>query len=218
MIRSALQLSLTVALLSTACVAVAGTAFGLLLARCRFRGREWLDALLTLPLVLPPTVTGYYLIVLLGRRGWLGSSLFEMTGVSIPFTWVACVIAASVMAFPLMVRAARVAFEEVDPRYEWAAASLGHGAPSIFFRVLLPLARRGLIGGVILSFARALGEFGATLMLAGNVPGRTQTLPLAIYEAVAAGEDRTALLLSVLLTAVSVAVILSAGWLGRAAR
>ena len=215
MLLSALKLSLLVAGLATVGVAVLGTWSGWLLARRCFRGREWIDALLNLPLVLPPTVTGYYLIVLLGRRGWLGEPLYSTTGWSIPFTWFACVIAAGVMAFPLMVRAARVAFEELDPRFELAAASLGHGPWSVFFRVVLPLARRGLAAGLVLSFARALGEFGATLMLAGNIPGRTQTLPLAIYEAVMTGEDRTALLLSALLTAVSVIVIVSAGRLGR---
>ncbi len=213
----ALRLSLLVAGMATVCVAVLGTLAGWLLARRRFAGRELLDALLTLPLVLPPTVTGYYLLVLLGRQGLLGRPLFELAGWSIPFTWVACAIAAAVMAFPLMVRAARVAFEEVDGRHELAAASLGHGAGSIFFRVLVPLARRGLIAGVILAFARALGEFGATLLLAGNVPGRTQTLPLAIYEAIATGEDDAALVMSLLLTAISVIVIVAAGHLGRRA-
>ena len=213
----ALRLSLLVAGMATVCVAVLGTLAGWLLARRRFAGRELLDALLTLPLVLPPTVTGYYLLVLLGRQGLLGRPLFELAGWSIPFTWVACAIAAAVMAFPLMVRAARVAFEEVDSRHELAAASLGHGAGSIFFRVLVPLARRGLIAGVILTFARALGEFGATLMLAGNVPGRSQTLPLAIYEAIATGEDDAALVMSLLLTAISVIVIIAAGHLGRRA-
>lgn len=211
----ALRLSLTVAVAATVVVALAGTAAGWLLARRRFRGREALDAVLHLPLVLPPTVTGYYLIVLLGRRGVIGGPLYETAGLAIPFSWVACVVAASVMAFPLMVRAARVAFEELDPRHELAAASLGHSAGSIFVRVVLPLARRGLAAGLVLAFARALGEFGATLMLAGNIPGRTQTLPLAIYEAVLTGEDRLALILSALLTLVSLAVIVAAGRLGR---
>jgi molybdate transport system permease protein len=215
MLLPAFRLSILVAGLATLLVAVLGTWSGWTLARRRFRGREWLDALLNLPLVLPPTVTGYYLIVLLGRRGLLGQPLFELSGWSVPFTWVACVVASAVMALPLMVRAARVAFEELDPRHELTAAMLGHGPFSIFLRVVLPLARRGLIAGVVLAFARALGEFGATLMLAGNIPGRTQTLPLAIYEAVVTGEDRTALVLSALLTAVSVIVIVVAGRLGR---
>jgi len=215
MIPSALRLSIVAAGLATLLVAVAGTTAGWMLARHRFRGRELVDAMLSLPLVLPPVVTGYYLIALLGRRGPVGAPLFETTGFTIPFTWVACVIAASVMSFPLMFRAARVAFEELDSRHELAAASMGHGPASIFFQVVLPLARRGLAGGVVLAFARALGEFGATLILAGNVPGRTQTLPLAIYEAVAMGEDRTALLLSLALTLVAVAVMFAAGRLGR---
>jgi molybdate transport system permease protein len=214
MILRALELSLLAAGTATAAVVALGTAAGWILARRRFRGRELIDALLSLPLVLPPTVTGYYLIVLLGRRGIVGEPLHALTGRSIPFTWVACAIAAGVMAFPLMARAARVAFEETDSRHELIAASLGHGRTSIFFRVVVPLARRGLIAGAVLAFARALGEFGATLMLAGNIPGRTQTLPLAIYEAVMAGQDRTALAASGLLTAVSVAVMLAAGRMG----
>jgi len=215
MILDALGLSLTVALASTAIVSVLGTLAGWLLARARFRGRDTVDALLNLPLVLPPTVTGYYLIALLGRRGVLGGPLFVATGWSVPFTWVACVLAASVMAFPLMARSARVAFEGIDPRHEIAAASLGHGRLSYLLRVALPIARRGLASGIVLAFARAIGEFGATLMLAGNIPGRTQTLPLAIYDAVLAGADRAALALSALLTLVSVAVMLAAGSLGR---
>lgn len=218
MIASALRLSLIVALLATLIVAVGGTALGWLLARRSFRGRDLLDALLSLPLVLPPTVTGYYLIVLLGRRGLLGGPLFEATGWSAPFTLAACVIASATLALPLMLRSARVAFEELDRRHELAAAALGHGPRSVFFRVALPLARRGLVAGVVLSFARAVGEFGATLMLAGNIRGRTQTLPLAIYEAVATGEDRDALVMALLLTAVSVVVVLSASRLWGTAR
>jgi molybdate transport system permease protein len=215
MILPALELSLLVAFVSTAIVACLGGLSGWALARWNFRGREILDALLSLPLVLPPTVTGYYLIVLLGRTGPLGEPIYRLTGWSVAFTWVACVIAASVMAFPLMHRSARVAFEQIDSRHEIAAMTLGHGRVSTFFRVVIPLARRGLMAGVILAFARSLGEFGATLMLAGNIPGRTQTLPLAIYEAFTSGEDRTALLLSLLLTVVSVVVMIAAGRLGR---
>lgn len=218
MIGSAFRLSLLVAALATLLVAVTGTLAGWLLARRPFRGRELLDALLSLPLVLPPTVSGYYLIVLLGRRGLIGGPLFDATGWSVPFTWLACVLASAVLAFPLMLRSARVAFEEIDRRHELAAAALGHGRWSIFLRVVMPLARRGLIAGTVLSFARAVGEFGATLMLAGNIPGRTQTLPLAIYEAVATGEDRKALVMALLLTAVSVAVIVSASRLTRSPR
>jgi molybdate transport system permease protein len=215
MIVSALILSLWVTAIATLVVAVSGTLLGYLISRRRFPGRGLLEALLTLPLVLPPTVTGYYLIVLLGRRGLLGESILEWTGFAIPFTWVACVIAAALMAFPLMLRAALVAFESIDERQVLAAASLGHGRVSTFFRVMLPMARRGLMAGVVLSFARALGEFGATLMLAGNIPGRTRTLPLAIYEAALAGEDREALIMAGLLTLVSVVVMVLASRLDR---
>lgn len=208
MIASALWLSVVVAVLATAFALSLGTAAGWWLARRPFAGRELVDALFSLPLVLPPTVTGYYLLVLLGRKGLLG-------GLAIPFTLAACVIAATVMAFPLVVRAARVAFEEIDPRQRLAAASLGHGTGSTLWRVELPLARRGLAAGAALGFARALGEFGATLMLAGNIPGRTQTLPLAIYEAAMTGEDSAALALCVALTLVSVAVLIAVGRLGR---
>ncbi len=211
----ALRLSLLVAFSATLLVAAAGGLAGWILARRRFPGRDVAAALLSVPLVLPPTVTGYYLLVLLGRRGWIGAPLQSLAGWSIPFTWAACVVAAAVMAFPLMMRAARAAFEQIDPRHELAAASLGHGPLSILFRVLVPLARRGLTVGLVLAFARALGEFGATLLLAGNIPGRTQTLPLAVYEAVATGEDRTALVLALCLTLVSVAVMLVAERLGR---
>ncbi len=208
MIGSALALSLIVALAATVLAVGAGTGAGWLLARRAFPGREILDALISLPLVLPPTVTGYYLLVALGRRGPFGA-------LAIPFTLAACIVAATVMALPLVVRAARVAFEEIDPRQRLAAASLGHGAASTLWRVELPLARRGLAGGAALAFARALGEFGATLMLAGNIPGRTQTLPLAIYEAAMTGEDATALAMCVALTGVSIVVLLIVGRLGR---
>ncbi len=208
MIASALFLSIVVATLATAIAVALGTGAGWFLARRAFAGRELVDALLSLPLVLPPTVTGYYLLVVLGRKGPLG-------GLAIPFTLAACVVAATVMAFPLVVRAARVAFEEIDPRQRLAAASLGSGSVSTLWRVELPLARRGLAAGAALGFARALGEFGATLMLAGNIPGRTQTLPLAIYEAAMTGENSTALALSIALTAVSVVVLLIVGRLGR---
>lgn len=208
MIASALFLSIVVATLATAIAVALGTGAGWFLARRAFAGRELIDALLSLPLVLPPTVTGYYLLVVLGRKGPLG-------GLAIPFTLAACVVAATVMAFPLVVRAARVAFEEIDPRQRLAAASLGSGSVSTLWRVELPLARRGLAAGAALGFARALGEFGATLMLAGNIPGRTQTLPLAIYEAAMTGENSTALALSIALTAVSVVVLLIVGRLGR---
>jgi molybdate transport system permease protein len=207
MVWPALKLSLFVAVVATTFAAIAGTACAYLLAKGRFWGRELLDAAITLPLVLPPTVTGYYLIVLLGRRGLIGSYLYELTGWSLVFTWWAAVIAASVMALPLMVKSARAAIESVSPQYELASYTLGKGRAVTFFRITLPLARRGVLAGIVLSFARALGEFGATLMLAGNIPGKTQTMPLAIYEAVASGENKQAQMLALILTAVSLTAI-----------
>lgn len=207
MIASAFKLSVWVVSLATILVGVSGTAFGFLLAKREFQGKELLDSVLTLPMVLPPTVTGYYLILLLGRSGLLGRYVYHLTGWSIAFTWQAAVIAATVMAFPIMVKSARAAIASVDSRFEVASFSLGKGELETFFRITLPLALRGLIAGLVLSFARALGEFGATLMLAGNIPGKTQTMPLAIYEAFISGDDREAQMLAVILTATSIAVI-----------
>jgi len=207
MIWSSLKLSLLVVSVTTLIIAVAGTAFGFLLARRRFPGKELLDAMLTLPMVLPPTVTGYYLILLLGRRGLLGGPLYNLTGFSVTFTWIAAVIASTVVAIPLMIKSARAAIESVNPDYENVSRIMGKGEWETFFRVTLPLAVKGILAGVILSFARAFGEFGATMMLAGNISGKTQTMPLAIYEAMAAGENDTAAWLAVILTGISVTVI-----------
>ncbi|WP_116792131.1 molybdate ABC transporter permease subunit [Achromobacter dolens] len=191
-----------------AAVAAAATAYGL--SRWRWPGRDLLDAVLTLPLVLPPTVLGYYLLVLLGRRGVLGEKLAAL-GIELVFTWQGAVIAASVVAFPLVFKSARAAFEDVDPQLESAARVLGVREAGVFFRVTLPLAARGIVAGVLLAFARALGEFGATLMIAGNLPGRTQTLSVAIYEAVQAGDDATANFLVLVTSITCVVVLLAAG-------
>ena len=207
MIWSAFKLSLLVVSIATVVVAVVGAALGFLLARRKFRAKELCDSIITLPMVLPPTVTGYYLILLLGRRGLLGRYIFALTGWTVAFTWEAAAIAAGVMALPLMVKSARAALETVDRRYELVSFSLGKSGIETFFRVTLPLASRGILAGIVLSFARALGEFGATLMLAGNIQGKTQTMPLAIYEAFISGEDPKAQALAIILTATSVAVI-----------
>jgi molybdate transport system permease protein len=207
MIWAAFKLSLLVVSVATVVIAVAGTALGFLLAKRDFRGKELLDSLLTLPMVLPPTVTGYYLILLLGRRGLLGRYLYALTGWTMTFTWEGAALAASVVAMPLMVKSARAAIESVDARYEMVSRIFGKGEWETFSRVTLPLASRGILAGVVLSFARALGEFGATLMVAGNIPGRTQTMPLAIYQAVISGTDRQAIFLALILTATSVGVI-----------
>lgn len=207
----ALALSLKVAGWATALNLLLGVAAGYLLARKRFPGRELLDAVLTLPMVLPPTVLGYYLLVLIGRRGWLGAWLHETFGINLIFTWQGAVIAATIVAFPLVLKSARAAFEGVDPQLERAARVLGLNEWAVFFRVTLPMAWRGVMAGVLLAFARALGEFGATLMVAGSIPGRTQTLSVAVYEAVQAGQDSTANTLVLITSITCIAVLLSAG-------
>lgn len=213
---SALWLSVRVASVATLLNALVGIPLAFLLARKPFRLRGLVDLVISLPLVLPPTVTGYYLIVLLGRRGWLGAPLYALTDWSVTFTWYAAVVAAAVMALPLLVRTARAAIESVDRDLERAAFTLGHSEWRTAIEVTLPLARNGILAGLVLAFARALGEFGATLMLAGNIPGRTTTVPLAIYTAVQTGESAEALALVAALTAISCAVIFLAGRLGAA--
>lgn len=179
-------LSLRVATLSTILAGLFGVGLAWLLTRRRFPGRTLLESVVVLPLVLPPTVVGFYLLLLLGRSGPLGASL-EAAGLEIVFTWRAAVIAATVASLPLVVKAVQAAFESVDPRIEAAARTL-RPAASVFLTVTLPLAWRGILAGLILAFARGMGEFGITLMLAGSIPGRTQTLPLAIYDAVQAND------------------------------
>jgi len=212
----ALALSLKVAGCATGLNLILGMAAGFVLARKRFPGRDLLDAALTLPMVLPPTVLGYYLLVVIGKRGWLGSWLYETLGINLIFTWQGAVIAATLVAFPLVHKAARAAFENVDPQLENAARVLGLGEWAVFFRVSLPMAWNGILAGVLLAFARALGEFGATLMVAGSIPGKTQTLSIAVYEAVQAGQDSTANTLVLITSIVCVAVLLSAGRLSKA--
>lgn len=207
----ALALSLKVAGWATVITLVLGVAVGYVLARGRFPGRELLDTLLTLPMVMPPTVLGYYLLVLMGKRSTFGAWLHESFGINLIFTWQGAVIAASVVAFPLVFKPARAAFEAVDGQLEQAARVLGISELAVFFRVTLPLAWRGILAGVLLAFARALGEFGATLMVAGSIPGKTQTLSIAVYEAVQAGQDDVANLLVLITSAVCVTVLLLAG-------
>jgi len=208
---TALLLSLKVAGFATAINLVLGIAVGFALARLRFPGRDLLDTLLTLPMVMPPTVLGYYLLVLMGRRSWLGAWLHDSFGINLIFTWQAAVIAAAIVAFPLVFKPARAAFEAVDGQLEQAGRVLGISEAGIFFRITLPLAWRGILAGVLLAFARALGEFGATLMVAGSIPGKTQTLSIAVYEAVQAGQDDVANTLVLATSAVCIAVLLAAG-------
>lgn len=201
-----LLLSLKVASWATLINALLGVALAYFLSRWRSPLANFVDSILTLPLVLPPTVLGYYLLVVFGRRGLLGRWLDNL-GIELVFTWQGAVIASSVVAFPLVLRSARAALENVNPMLENAARVLGLSETAVFFRVSLPLALRGILAGILLAFARSLGEFGATLMIAGNLPGRTQTLSVAIYEAVQAGDDDTALIM-VLVTSVTCVIVL----------
>ncbi len=180
--------SLRMALVSLALVLPPGLALAWWLAKFNGRGKTLVEMLVTLPLVLPPVVTGLVLLQFFGRHG-VGGWLHRVFNVNVVFTWRAVAVALAAMSLPLFVRAARTAFEEVDVKFEQLARTLGAGEWRIFFTITLPLARRGVLAGVLLSFARALGEFGATIMVAGNIPGRTTTLPVAIYEAVQADED-----------------------------
>lgn len=198
-----IRLSLQVAFVSTALILLTGVPLAYILARRVFKGRELLDVVFTLPLVLPPTVTGYYLIVLFGRNGFIGGLVYAWTGWSIMFTWYAAVLASYVVALPLMIKTARAAIDSVDRSLIDASYTLGHSEFHTAWRVILPLARRGIIAGAVLSFARAMGEFGATLMLAGNLPGRTDTMPIAVYSLAASGEWTRAHVMVLLMTMIS---------------
>ncbi|NLF46487.1 MAG: molybdate ABC transporter permease subunit [Syntrophomonadaceae bacterium] len=204
-------LSVKVAFLSAGVVALLALPLARIMEKYKFRGQDILEAMVMLPLVLPPSVVGYALLMLIGRNGLLGDFLHRI-GLSLVFTWWAVVIAASVVAFPLMYQSARGAFASVNPDYEKAARTLGAGELTVFFRVTLPLAWPGLLSGLVLSFARAMGEFGATLMVAGNIPGRTQTIPLAIYFAVESGDKLTA---NTLVAIISIFCFLLILWVNR---
>ena len=206
-----LWLTLKVAGVATSMTFVAGVALAFLVARSRFWGREGLDALCTLPLVLPPTVLGYYLIVLIGNKGWLGHWLKETFDISLIFTWQGAALASAVVSLPLIYKTARAAFEGVDPNLENAARTLGASEARVFFRVSLPLAWPGILAGAMLAFARAMGEFGATLMVAGNIPGKTQTLSVAVYSAMQAGDDALATSLVIIISLVCLTILLVSG-------
>ena len=205
-----------VAALGTLLIVPPGMALAWLLARKQWPGKAIVETLVTLPLVMPPVATGLILLKLLGRRSALGHFLYERFDFDIVFTWRAVVIATGVMSFPLFVRAARVAFEEAPVRLEQIALSLGRNRRQVFTSITLPLASRGLMAGTLLAFARALGEFGATVMVAGNIPGKTATISLAIYNLVQLGKDEQALRLLVISAALGfVALSASELWLGR---
>jgi molybdate transport system permease protein len=210
-----LLLTLKVAGWATFFATLAGIGIAYLVVRCRFPGREVIDAMMTLPMVMPPTVLGYYLLVLVGRRGVIGEWLNDSLGITLIFTWQGAVIAAAIVAFPLVYKGARAALEGVEHQFEQAARVLGQSEFEVFVRVTLPLAWRGILAGAMLAFARALGEFGATLMVAGSIPGRTQTLSIAVYEAVQAGRDDVANYLVIVTSVVCVSILLASGRLLR---
>jgi molybdate transport system permease protein len=202
-----LWLSLRVAAFSTAIAVALGLWLAYLLANRSFRGKELLDAAVTLPLVLPPTVFGYYLLVLLGRASPLGKVYEWMFGGPLVFTWQAAVLAAVLHSAPLLIKSARAAFESVDHSYERAARTLGASEWRLFWRVTLPLARRTIAAAAALAFARSLGDFGVTIMIAGNIPGRTQTIAVAIYDAVEAGNGALARTLVLVISAVALLIL-----------
>lgn len=207
-----LLLTLKIAGLATLIGSVLGILIGFFLARTDFWGKNLLDTILTLPMVLPPTVLGYYLLTLIGQKSWLGQWLYESFGIRLIFTWQAAVIAATIVAFPLILKPARAAFEDVNREYEQAASMLGISRVAIFFRVTLPLAWRGILSGILLAFARALGEFGATLMVAGATQ-KTQTLSIAIYRAYNSFDYKTANYLVLLTSAVCIIILMAATFL-----
>ncbi|AFV12809.1 molybdate/tungstate ABC transport system permease protein ModB [Thermacetogenium phaeum DSM 12270] len=201
-------LSLRVAVLAVVLAFIAGVPVARLMAGRDFPGKEVVEAVLTLPLVLPPTVVGFGLLFLFGKHGPLGLLLEKLWGVSVVFNWWGAVVASTVVAFPLLYQTVRASFQSVDRNLENAARTLGAGEWRVFWTISLPLAWPGLVAGTVMAFARALGEFGATLMIAGNIPGRTQTVPLAIYAATESGENRIALVLVGIMTLLSFVFIL----------
>ena len=202
-----LWLSLRVAFLSTAVALALGLWLAYVLANREFRGKEILDAAITLPLVLPPTVLGYYLLVVIGRTSWFGRAWEAIFGAPLVFTWKAAVIAALLHSLPLLVKSARAALESVDHSYERAARTLGASEWRLFWKVTLPLAQRSILAAVALAFARALGDFGVTLMVAGSIPGSTQTVAVAIYEAVEGGNTAVARTLVLVISVVALGIL-----------
>ena len=213
---TALALSLKVSLVATLVSLPLGLLVAYGLARWRFPGHGLLNGLVHLPLILPPVVTGYLLLLTFGRQGWVGSLLWDWFGVTFAFRWTGAALAAGVMAFPLLVRAIRLAIEAVDPKLEEAAATLGASRPVVFATVTLPLILPGVIAGAVLAFAKAMGEFGATITFVANIPGETQTLPTAIYSFLQVpGGDGAALKLVLISVAVAMGALALSEWLSR---
>ncbi|WP_370575937.1 molybdate ABC transporter permease subunit [Methanomethylovorans sp.] len=204
-----LFITLKISLVSSLIVAILGTLISYVLARREFVGKWLVDVLVTLPMILPPTVTGYMLVLLLGKNGTFGKVLFDLTGISLLFTWQVAVIAAFVVSLPLMVKTTTAAIEAVDRELEYVAYTLGRSELETALFITLPLAKRGILAGIVLSFARAVGEFGATLMVAGNIPGRTNTMAISIYSAFQGGNSElanTLVIILVLMSLISMAV------------
>ena len=215
----AIRLSLQVALWSVACSLPFGVATAFLLARTNFPGKSLLDGLVHLPLVIPPVVVGYMLLLLMGRRGPIGGWLYDTLGITVIFTWQGAALAAAVMGFPLMVRAMRLSLESVDRRLEQAARTLGAGRFDTFRSVTLPLMAPGILTGLVLAFARSLGEFGATITFVSNIPGETRTIPLAIYTAIQTpGGEEAAARLAALSIGLALGGLVLADWVGRRTR
>lgn len=212
----ALGLSLRVALASVACSLPFGLAAAWLLARRSFPGKSLVDGIIHLPLVVPPVVVGYLLLVALGRRGPVGGWLYDSFGISIAFTWKGAAVAAAVMAFPLMVRAMRLSLEAVDKRLEAAARTLGAGRARVFLTITLPLMAPGVLAGTVLAFARALGEFGATITFVSNIPGETRTLPIALYTLTQTPDgEAAAARLAVISVVLALVAIVASEWIAR---
>lgn len=200
-------LSLKVASIATIIAFFLGVFFAYLLTKKNVPGKNIWETILILPMILPPSIVGYLLLLVFGRRGPIGAFLLDTFGIQIVFTWIACVIAATVVALPLMYQSAKGAFQSVDESYELAARTLGSGPFKVFCTVTFPLSGPGVVSGIVLTFARAMGEFGATLMLAGNIPGKTQTIPTSIYYDVVAGRDEDAMTLVLIMVILSFALI-----------
>ena len=206
-ILSPVILSLRVATISTIITMIVGIVFAYIFVRYNFHFKDLLESVLILPMVLPPSVIGYILLVIFGKRGFIGVYLNKIFGISIIFTWIACVIASVVVSIPLMYQSVKSSFLAIDENYINAARTLGASEKKIFFKVIIPLAMPGIVSGTVLSFARALGEFGATMMIAGNIPGKTQTIPTAIYYAIASNDMNKANILTFIVIIFSFSVI-----------
>ena len=208
-----LGITLQIALVATLIDFPIALALSWLIVKKRIRGRTILDVVASLPLAVPPVAIGYFLLILLGRNGPIGGFLHGVLGVDVVFTWVAAALASAVVSFPLMARAIMVAMDGVDERFEMSARSLGAGTMRVIMTITIPLAYRGILAGVLLGFVRALSEFGATIVVAGNIPGKTQTIPLAIFAGVQLGNNEAAMRFAAISIALAVVTLLMHNWL-----